>query len=63
MVMTDPIADMLTRIRNANQMKHLTVLVPASKIKLEILKVIKEEGYIEDAEFVEDGKQGTIKEL
>ena len=61
MVMTDRIADMLTRIRNANQMKHLTVLVPASKIKLEILKVIKEEGYIEDAEFVEDGKQGTIK--
>ena len=61
MVMTDPIADMLTLIRNANQMKHLTVLVPASKIKLEILKVIKEEGYIEDAEFVEDGKQGTIK--
>ena len=61
MVMTDPLADMLTRIRNANQMKHLTVLVPASKIKLEILKVIKEEGYIEDAEFVEDGKQGTIK--
>ena len=48
MVMTDPIADMLTRIRNANQMKHLTVLVPASKIKLEILNVIKEEGYIED---------------
>ena len=61
MVMTDPIADMLTRIRNANQMKHLTVLVPASKIKLEILKEIKEEGYIEDAELVEDGKQGTIK--
>ena len=61
MVMTDPIADMLTRIRNANQMKHLTVLVPASKIKLEILNVIKNEGYIEDVEFVEDGKQGTIK--
>ena len=61
MVMTDPIADMLTRIRNANQMKHLTVLVPASKIKLEILNVIKNEGYIEDVEFVEDGKQGAIK--
>ena len=61
MVMTDPIADMLTRIRNDNQMKHLTVLVPASKIKLEILNVIKEEGYIEDVEFVEDGKQGEIK--
>jgi len=61
MVMTDPIADMLTRIRNANQMKHLTVLVPASKIKLEILNVIKNEGYIEDVEFIEDGKQGEIK--
>jgi small subunit ribosomal protein S8 len=61
MVMTDPIADMLTRIRNANQMKHLTVLVPASKIKLEILNVIKNEGYIEDVEFVEHGKQGSIK--
>ena len=61
MVMTDPIADMLTRIRNANQMKHLTVLVPGSKIKLEILNVIKNEGYIEDVEFVEDGKQGEIK--
>ena len=61
MVMTDPIADMLTRIRNANHMKHLTVLVPASKIKLEILNVIKNEGYIEDVEFVEDGKQGEIK--
>lgn len=61
MVMTDPIADMLTRIRNANQMKHLSVLVPASKIKLEILNVVKNEGYIEDVEFVEDGKQGTIK--
>ena len=61
MVMTDPIADMLTRIRNANQMKHLTVLVPASKIKLEILNVIKNEGNIEDVEFIEDGKQGEIK--
>ena len=61
MQITDPIADMLTRIRNANQMKHLTVLVPASKIKLEILNVIKNEGYIEDVEFVEDGKQGEIK--
>jgi small subunit ribosomal protein S8 len=61
MVMTDPIADMLTRIRNANQMKHEFVLIPASKIKLEILNVIKNEGYINDVEFIEDGKQGTIK--
>jgi len=59
--MTDPIADMLTRIRNANQMKHEYVNIPASKIKLEILNVIKNEGYINDVEFVEDGKQGTIK--
>ncbi|MFA5542500.1 MAG: 30S ribosomal protein S8 [Bacilli bacterium] len=61
MVMTDPIADMLTRIRNANQMKHEYVNIPASKIKLEILNVIKNEGYINDVEFIEDGKQGNIK--
>ncbi|AOF54876.1 30S ribosomal protein S8 [Maize bushy stunt phytoplasma] len=48
MVMTDPIADMLTRIRNANQMSHLKVLVPASKLKLEILAVLKKEGFIKD---------------
>ena len=61
MVMTDPIADMLTRIRNANQNKSVNVTIPASKIKLDILNVIKSEGYIEDVEFVEDGKQGAIK--
>ena len=59
--MTDPIADMLTRIRNANQNKSVDVIIPASKIKLDILNVIKNEGYIEEVEFVEDGKQGTIK--
>ncbi|MBS2126314.1 30S ribosomal protein S8 ['Fragaria x ananassa' phyllody phytoplasma] len=48
MVMTDPIADMLTRIRNANQMSHLKVLIPASKLKLEILSVLKKEGFIKD---------------
>ena len=61
MGMTDPIADMLTRIRNANQNKSVNVIIPASKIKLDILNVIKNEGYIEDVEFVEDGKQGAIK--
>ena len=61
MGMTDPIADMLTRIRNANQNKSVDVIIPASKIKLDILNVIKNEGYIEEVEFVEDGKQGTIK--
>ena len=59
--MTDPIADMLTRIRNANQNKSVDVIIPASKIKLDILNVIKNEGYIEEVEFVEDGKQGAIK--
>ena len=61
MGMTDPIADMLTRIRNANQNKSAEVIIPASKIKLEILNVIKNEGYINEVEFVEDGKQGSIK--
>ena len=61
MGMTDPIADMLTRIRNANQNKSAEVLIPASKIKLDILNVLKNEGYISEVEFVEDGKQGSIK--
>ncbi|MCR5422322.1 MAG: 30S ribosomal protein S8 [Bacilli bacterium] len=61
MGMTDPIADMLTRIRNANQNKSAEVIIPASKIKLEILNVLKNEGYINEVEFVEDGKQGSIK--
>ncbi len=61
MVMTDPIADMLTRIRNANQMKHKTVDVPASKLKAEILTVLKHEGYITDFERLNDGVQGTLR--
>ena len=48
MVMTDPIADMLTRIRNANQMRNELVEMPSSKIKVEIAKILKEEGYIAD---------------
>ncbi len=61
MVMTDPIADMLTRIRNANQMKHETVEMPASKLKSEILSVLKAEGYILDYQLVNSGVQGTLK--
>ena len=61
MVMTDPIADMLTRIRNANQMKHKTVEFPASKLKAEILKVLKQEGYIVDFESINEGVQGKLK--
>lgn len=59
--MTDPIADMLTRIRNANQAKHEVVEMPASRLKLEILEVLKNEGYISEYEKIEDGKQGVIK--
>ena len=58
--MTDPIADMLTRIRNANTAKHDTVDVPASKIKTEIARILLDEGYIKAYEIVEDGVVKTI---
>ncbi|PYI50126.1 30S ribosomal protein S8 [Paenibacillus flagellatus] len=61
MVMSDPIADMLTRIRNANVVRHETVEVPASKIKREIAEILKREGFIRDAEYIEDNKQGIIR--
>jgi len=61
MVMTDPIADMLTRIRNANQMRHETVEMPASNIKKEIAEVLKREGFIKGAEYIEDNKQGILR--
>ena len=59
--MTDPIADMLTRIRNANTAKHDTVDVPASKIKTEIARILLDKGYIKAYEIVEDGVVKTIK--
>lgn len=61
MVMTDPIADMLTRIRNANTVRHETVEIPASKIKREIAEILKQEGFVRDAEYVNDNKQGIIR--
>ena len=61
MAMTDPIADMLTRIRNANTAKHDTVDVPASKIKLAIAEILLKEGFIKSYEVVEDGIFKTIK--
>ncbi|MED4600347.1 30S ribosomal protein S8 [Paenibacillus filicis] len=61
MVMSDPIADMLTRIRNANVVRHETVEIPASKIKREIAEILKKEGFIRDAEYIEDSKQGIIR--
>ena len=59
--MTDPISDMLARIRNAINAKHSETLVPHSKIKYEIARVLKEEGYIGNAEVVGDGAKKTIK--
>ncbi|MDW5298627.1 MAG: 30S ribosomal protein S8 [Sedimentibacter sp.] len=61
MVMTDPIADMLTRIRNGNKAKHEFVDVPASKIKKEISNILLEEGYIKGFDVIDDDKQGIIR--
>lgn len=60
MVVTDPIADMLTRIRNANAMRYKEVEVPASRIKLEIAKILKEEGYISDVKIKKDKVQDVM---
>ena len=60
MAMTDPIADMLTRIRNANTVKRETVNVPASKLKIELAKLLKAEGFIADYEVKEEGKFKVI---
>ena len=61
MVMTDPIADFLTRIRNGNMRKFDVVEAPASKIKRQIAEILKAEGYVKDVEYVEDNKQGVIR--
>lgn len=61
MTMTDPIADMLTRIRNANTAAHETVDIPASKIKKSIAGILTDEGYINGFEVIEDDKQGVIR--
>ena len=58
---TDPIADMLTRIRNANTSKHTEVDIPASNMKKAIAQILVDEGYIKSFEEVEDGKQGILK--
>ncbi len=61
MQITDPIADMLTRIRNANSSKHESVTVPASNMKKAIAQILLEEGYIKGYQVTEDGKQGMIE--
>ena len=61
MVMTDPIADFLTRIRNANMAKHESLEVPSSKIKRDIAEILKNEGFVRDVEYIDDDKQGIIR--
>ena len=61
MQITDPVADMLTRIRNANSAKHETVDVPASNLKKSIAQILLDEGYIKSFQIVEDGTQGIIR--
>ncbi|MBL8232827.1 MAG: 30S ribosomal protein S8 [Bryobacterales bacterium] len=61
MITTDPIADMLTRIRNAMQMRHAKVDVPASKLKADIARILKEEGYILNFKIADEGTKKTIK--
>ena len=61
MQVTDAIADMLTRIRNANLAKHETVDIPASKIKKAIADILVDEGYVKSYQIIEDGRQGIIK--
>jgi len=61
MVMTDPIADFLTRIRNANAQKHTSVTAPSSNTKVAIAEILKNEGFIKGYEVTEDNKQNVIK--
>ena len=61
MSMSDPLADMLTRIRNAGMVRYETVDVPMSNLKVGVAKVLREEGYINDYEIIEDNKQGTLR--
>ncbi|MGK2856446.1 MAG: 30S ribosomal protein S8 [Thermoanaerobaculia bacterium] len=61
MSMTDPIADMLSRIRNAIQSRHDRVDVPASKLKVEIARILKEQGFISNYKKIDEGLQGTIR--
>ena len=60
-MMTDPIADMLTRIRNANMVRHSTVEIPASNLKRSIAEIMKQEGFIKDYDCLQDQKQGIIR--
>ncbi len=60
MSQTDPIADMLTRIRNAARVRKREVVIPSSKLKVEIAKILKEEGYVRNFKVIDDSRQGTL---
>lgn len=60
-MMTDPIADMLTRIRNANMVRHSRVEIPASKVKRAMAEILKKEGFVRDYEYIADKKQGVLR--
>ena len=60
-MMTDPIADMLTRIRNGVAARHAKVDIPSSKLKIELARILKEEGYVQNYKSIEDDKQGTLR--
>jgi len=59
--MTDPVSDLLTRIRNASFARHETVDIPSSKLKMEIARILKEEGYVSSYHLIQDSKQGVIR--
>jgi small subunit ribosomal protein S8 len=61
MTMTDPVSDLLTRIRNASEARHESVDTPSSKLKMEITRILKEEGFISNYSLVQDDKQGIIR--
>lgn len=61
MGMTDPVADMLTRIRNANKAKHEKVDFPASNLKIQVARILKDEGYLKNYKIIKDGKQGMVR--
>lgn len=60
-MMTDPIADMLTRVRNSNNAKHSTVDIPASNVKKQLAEILLDEGFIKGYDIIDDGKQGIIR--
>lgn len=60
-MMTDPVADMLNRLRNASKAKHVSTMIPASRVKRQIAQILKDEGYIRDFEVLSDSPQGSIK--